>query len=175
LGLAGVYSIVRNAGGTVRLESQPGRGTTVTVFLPEPAADALAVAEPPPAVVARPPDGLRVLVVDDCAELAGAVGKMLRSAGCSVRVTQSPATALGQVADIDLLVTDVVMPEMSGPELVAAARATCPSLPVVYMSGYLPAGLNESVRLDRNAVLVDKPLTSADVLAAIGRLVPARS
>jgi CheY-like chemotaxis protein len=174
LGLASVYSIIRNAGGTVRLESQLGRGTTVSVYLPEPASDAPTVAEPPPVVAAPPPDGLRVLVVDDCAELAGAVGKMLRSAGYAVRVTHSPTAAVGQVADVDLLVTDVVMPEMSGPELVAAARAARPSLPVVYMSGYMPAGLDESVRLDRDAVLVEKPLTSADVLTAIGRLFAGR-
>jgi CheY-like chemotaxis protein len=174
LGLASVYSIIRNAGGTVRLESQLGCGTTVSVYLPEPASDELTVAKPPPALVEPPPEGLRVLVVDDCAELAGAVGKMLRSAGYAVQVAHSPTAAVGQVADVDLLVTDVVMPEMSGPELVAAARAARPSLPVVYMSGYLPAGLDESVRLDSNAVLVDKPLNSADVLTAIGRLFAGR-
>jgi hypothetical protein len=169
LGLASVYSIVRNAEGTVRLESRVGVGTTVNVYLPGQGPVAPVVAEAPPQVEAPPP-GLRILVVDDCADLAEVTGSMLRSCGYQVRVTHSPTAAVGQVGDVDLLVTDVVMPGMSGPELVAAARAAHPALPVVYMSGYMPAAMDERVRLDSRAVLVEKPLTSADLLAAMGRL-----
>jgi CheY-like chemotaxis protein len=172
LGLASVYAIVRNAGGLVRLESEPGVGTTVNVYLPAHQRPAQASPAAVPDQV-TPPAGLRVLVVDDCAELAEVTGKLLTATGYQVTTADTPAEALHRLdrgPDVDLLITDVVMPKMTGPELAAAARERHPALPVVYMSGYRPASLDERIRVDRDAVLVDKPLTRTSLLDAIGRL-----
>jgi signal transduction histidine kinase/CheY-like chemotaxis protein len=171
LGLANVFAIIRNAGGEIRLESAVGRGTTVNVYLPEESSAALPVTDDSPSAPgAAPPAGLRILVVDDCADLAEVTGDILRTCGFDVQVTHSPAAALDGEYAVDLLVTDVMMPGMSGPELAERMRRRLPGLPVVYMSGYLPGTMDDRVRHDAGAVLLKKPLTSADLLDAISRL-----
>jgi CheY-like chemotaxis protein len=85
-------------------------------------------------------------------------------------VTHSPEEALNGEIPVDLLVTDVMMPGMNGPELVERMRERLPSLPVVYTSGYLPSPMDGRVRLDHDAVLLKKPLTSAGLLDAMSRL-----
>ncbi|GIF41632.1 protein kinase domain-containing protein [Actinoplanes xinjiangensis] len=171
LGLASVFAVIRDAGGHVRLESVPGQGTTVNVYLPEEASPVLS-ADPgsPVAPHAAPPAGLRILVVDDCTDLAEVTGEMLRNRGFDVSVACSPAEALDREPSVDLLITDVMMPGMSGPDLVERIRESAPALPVVYMSGHLPRPMDDRVRLDHGAVLLKKPLAGADLLDAISRL-----
>jgi PAS domain S-box-containing protein len=175
LGLATADSIIRAGGGHIRITSQPRLGTTVTLYLPA-ADDSLPMrsgtAEPP----ARPAHG-NILAVEDQPELAHLLRKLLEPAGYTVTVATQPEQALRHAAagnPIDLLLTDVIMPEMNGPELARALRASRPDLPVVYLSGYSAAILGAQGQLEPDSVLVQKPFNRGALLAAVERSLPNR-
>ncbi|HEX5740001.1 MAG TPA: PAS domain S-box protein [Pilimelia sp.] len=176
MGLAGVYGLVRAAGGHVGIRSQPGVGTTVKVFLP-------AAREPAdlPAGPRRPAGaaaGGRVLVVEDNADLAAIVERMLRDTAYEATVFTDAAAALAAVAAglrPQLLLTDVVMPRMNGPQLAAELRARLPGLGVVYMSGYTAGALTMNGQLDVGAPLVEKPFRRQELLAALAEAAAARA
>ncbi len=135
LGLSTVYGVVRAAGGAVRLESAPGRGTTVTLLLPR--ADPAAPAADPAA--AGPPRKASVLLVEDDPDLRELATELLRFLGYEVLVAEGPEHALRLLEGaprLDLLLTDVVMPAMDGLALAERVRERRPGLPVLYMSGY---------------------------------------
>lgn len=132
LGLATVYGIVTKARGRIELESCPGEGTTVTVTLP--AVRRASDDEPSPS--APRGRGETVLVVEDADAVRVLTGRILYSAGYQVISVESGATALERLDACDVLVTDVVMPGMSGVELVVEARERRPGLPVIFVSGY---------------------------------------
>jgi CheY-like chemotaxis protein len=101
------------------------------------------------------------------------VRRLVEPAGYAVTVCTDPREAVAKMtagARLDLLITDVVMPSMTGPELAAALRAHQPDLPVVYTSGYTAAALGPQIDLDPNSVLVEKPFTRASLMAAIAHL-----
>ena len=135
LGLSIVYGIVRQNGGVVRVSSEPGQGTTVKVYLPK--------AEPEE-IGAESPDALQgnetVLVVEDEDGVRELVRKILVEHGHAVLTARHGRDALGLAEryerPIDLLVTDVVMPEMGGGELVERLTDLRPDLKVLYISGY---------------------------------------
>jgi two-component system NtrC family sensor kinase len=140
LGLAQVYGLCARAGGTARVESEPGAGTTV--FLRFPAVEAPADEGP-----TLPPSGwsieklqLRVLLVEDNADIASATREVLQAAGCEVLHVPSPAEALQVLEDddeFDVVLSDIVMPGgMDGLQLSARLRRDHPRLPVVLMTGY---------------------------------------
>jgi PAS domain S-box-containing protein len=138
LGLATVYGIVTGAGGGIQVESTPGRGTAFTIRLP--AARAAAEKQREPAPIARSANGGTVLVVEDNDSLRVLISRMLEADGYSVLTARSGSDAIRLLADhdgaLDLLVSDVVMPGMRGPELAARLRAAAPELPVLFVSGY---------------------------------------
>lgn len=166
LGLATTAGIVQGIGGHISLESQPRMGTTVHLYLPAaeertaPAVDRRVT----PAVIGR------VLIVEDQPEVAQLVQRLIEPAGYEITVATDALTAVSQVAGgahPDLLITDVVMPTMTGPELAAALRTHHPDLPVLYMSGYTAASLGPQLHLDSNSLLVEKPFTRSTLLGAI--------
>ena len=167
LGLATVYGIVAEAGGAINVYSEPGVGTTFRVYLPMSGASA---GEPAPVAVrapAPPPgDGRTVLVVEDEAPLARVLTRILSGAGYHVLAAATGAEALTMVdcKNVDVLLTDVIMPEMSGPRLAEALHERCPGLPVVYMSGYSNGLLGATRVLDPGIPFVEKPFTGADLL-----------
>jgi two-component system, cell cycle sensor histidine kinase and response regulator CckA len=191
LGLATAVSVLRDIGGHISLQSEPRIGTTVQLYLP--AADEVvempAVRPTVPAVTATDPanppvDPQRhaepaaetavksILVVEDQPELAQLIRRLLEPAGYTVTVSTDAENALAEFASIrnpDLLITDVVMPGMTGPELAAALRRRHPGLPVVYMSGYTAAALGPQVQIDGNSGLVEKPFNRKTLLAAVER------
>ena len=132
LGLATVHGIVTQAGGRVELDSVPGQGTTVTVWLPAVRRGAARVT-PTGAPRGR---GETALVVEDADAVRVLTGRILYSAGYQVIPAENGVTALERLDAADVLVTDVVMPGMSGVELATAARERRPELPVVFVSGY---------------------------------------
>jgi two-component system, cell cycle sensor histidine kinase and response regulator CckA len=169
LGLATVDGVVRRANGHIRLYSEPGIGTTVNVFLP--AADEPAAVEVAPHVDSAPRRG-RILVVEDQPELAELIRYLLEPAGFTVTVTTDPAAAIAQIhtgAHPDLLLTDVVMPGMTGSELAKALRVRRPGLRVLYMSGYTAGVLNPQGHLDSDSALLQKPFNRDSLLAAVDR------
>jgi two-component system cell cycle sensor histidine kinase/response regulator CckA len=169
LGLATAAGIVQGIGGHISLESAPRMGTTVHLYLP--AAEERAATSPERQ--ATPSTIGNVLIVEDQPEVAQLVQRLIAPAGYAITVATDALTAVTQVAAgtrPDLLITDVVMPSMTGPELAAALRTHQPDLPVIFMSGYTAASLGPQLQLDNNSMLVEKPFTRSTLLAAIRNL-----
>ncbi|WP_305782350.1 hybrid sensor histidine kinase/response regulator [Symbioplanes lichenis] len=169
LGLATTAGIVQGLGGHIELESQPRMGTTVHLYLPA------AEERPAPSVDRQTTPAVigRVLIVEDQPEVAQLVQRLIEPAGYEITVATDALTAVTQVAagaHPDLLITDVVMPTMTGPELASALRTHHPDLPVLYMSGYTAASLGPQLTLDANSMLVEKPFTRSTLLGAIRSL-----
>jgi signal transduction histidine kinase len=165
LGLATVYGIVGEAGGTIHLYSEPGQGTSVKVHLPltdvRPPAPCTASAEEVPRG-----SGQRVLVVEDERPVRELAVRILEEQGYYVIEASSPAAAidLAERRRPDVLLSDVIMPRVSGPDLAARLRVDRPGLPIVFMSGYT----DRPVALD-GATLLEKPFSAAELACAIHR------
>jgi two-component system, cell cycle sensor histidine kinase and response regulator CckA len=179
LGLATVYGIVRQAGGAIRVESRPGAGSTFTVYLPA-AEDRVTRVQLPVAPSAPRGLGETVVVAEDEDALRVLLGRVLAGSGYQVVSGRNGAEALEAVrahgGRVDLLLTDLVMPRMSGAELAAALSGEQPGLKVLYMTGHTddPALLGG---VDVGAVeLIQKPFTSEALLGLVRRLLgPARA
>ena len=164
LGLATVQGIVAQNGGIVTVHSEPGRGTTFRVYLPrmrEPSAEAEATEEAAPGRT-----GGTVLLVEDDGAVRETLAAMLDGLGFGVLVAPgwSEALRLAGRADarIDVLLTDVVMPELSGKELSDRVRAIRPGLPVLYMSGYSADVIGPHGILDDGVHFIQKPFAMDD-------------
>jgi two-component system cell cycle sensor histidine kinase/response regulator CckA len=171
LGLATVYGIVQQSGGDVSVESQPGSGSTFTVYLPVAAAgteDGRRRASNAAELVSGRG---RVLLVEDDPGVRALAGSVLSRAGYDVLLAQGAAAALDLLDDtgtIDLLVTDLVMPTMSGLELAGVIRERQPGLPVLFISGYsVDVDIAEHVQPEH---LLEKPFTAADLTARVSKL-----
>jgi len=170
LGLATVYGIVAQAGGRLCLRSARGSGTTVEVYLPRhtgtgAARDAHDVPDP----VAVPRGSETVLLAEDEGAVRESVRRILERAGYTVIAARHGADALllwrERRHEVALVLTDLVMPEMQGPELAAVIRAVAPATKVLYMSGYA----SESARSAVSApdVLLEKPFDAGTLLRAV--------
>ncbi|MEX2218768.1 MAG: ATP-binding protein [Phycisphaerales bacterium] len=166
LGLATCHGIVKQSGGHIAVYSEPGRGTTVKVFLPRVTEER--GAEPERWAAHAPGGGTEaVLLVEDSPVVRGLVAEALQRAGYRVLVASTGAEALriaGEAGTLKLLVTDVVMPQMSGVELAAALTAERPGLRVIYMSGYTEESIAEQGVDSRGAVFMTKPFTTDSLL-----------
>ncbi|BCJ44932.1 hypothetical protein GCM10010168_84940 [Actinoplanes ianthinogenes] len=169
LGLATVYGIVTQAGGEVSLTSEPGLGTTVTVLLPAGEPVVPETAEEAPAATRG--HGETVLVAEDEDALRDVAGRILSGAGYQVLTAECGATALEVAArhpgEIDLLLSDVVMPGMLGKELAERLTDVRPKTRVLYMSGYAQPVLASQGNLDPGVVLLEKPFSANDLLTAV--------
>jgi PAS domain S-box-containing protein len=173
LGLAGVYGIATRAGGQVELVSEPGQGTTITILLP--GTDAPLTGEDTPAVVllAPPPGACTVLIVEDEPALRKITVRLLADAGYTViaATDSTDALALAHATDqpIDLLLTDVVMPGLPGPQLAEQLLRSRPSLKVLFMSGFARRTLERADRPLPGAIM-QKPFTGPELLTSINQL-----
>ena len=151
LGLAMVRGLTEQSGGTVTLESQFGAGTTVTLWLPRSHDDAVEAPPAPDSETAEPSASrpLKILVVDDDFLVAMNTSAMLEDLGHEVIEVHSGPLALEELKTdgFDLMITDQAMPQMTGIQLIGAARETHPSLPVILATGYaeLPPGADPSI------------------------------
>ncbi len=172
LGLATVYGIITQAGGSVRIYSEPGTGTTFTITLPVTTEVALPKAEPVP--YQRSPRGETVLVVEDEVALREVTKRILTRNGYQVITAASGPEALDVASnhpgEIHLLVTDVVMPHMLGKEVAKRMRVIKPGIEVLFMSGYARPVLASQGRLEPGVILVEKPFSEAELMAKAGRV-----
>ena len=167
LGLATVYGIVTQSGGHIQVDSEPGRGTTIHVCLPRSHGSVEAEAEPSrtPAPQAR---GETVLVVEDDAGVRDTIRSTLTRLGYTVLEAADPADALRlcgtREGAIGLVICDLVLPEVRGPELAERLTALRPTLRVLYISGYSDGAAPGGTPLPHGAPFLERPF-SADSLA----------
>jgi len=170
LGLATVYGAVKQNGGSISVASEPGRGTTFRIYLPR------HHAPPSETPVARPVTmprgrGEAVLVVEDEAALLNLIDIALRGLGYCVWTAQSPREALQVVEQqgltLELLVTDVVMPEMNGKELSDRLRARYPQLKRLFISGYTADIIAEQGIVEQEIQLLQKPFSTLELATAV--------
>ena len=175
LGLATAYGIVRKAAGHIDIQSEPGAGTTVSVLLPldrTPAPEAEPAGESP-AATGRATDATVLLVEDDPA-VRGLAQQILADAGYTVVTATDGEQALrlygaptGEPGHIDVLLTDVMMPGMSGIQLAARLSARTPGLPMVFMSAYAHGLLADLDDSGETPICLDKPFTSTELLDSL--------
>jgi CheY-like chemotaxis protein len=170
LGLSTVYGVIQQFGGHVAVTSQVGRGTTFTLYFPESARDAkIRVVAARKRHMALAEHREVVLVVEDQRGVRQLVFRILTRHGYTVLEAASAADALAlfeqQGSRIDLLLTDVVMPEMNGVVLAEKLTALRPGLSVLFMSGY--TGTDGSDHLPASAIIVEKPFTASILLQVV--------
>ena len=172
LGLSTVYGIVRQSGGYIYVQSEPGKGTSFALYFP--AIEAPQPVAPSPAKLPSLPSSNKatLLLVDDEPALRHAIGEILRESGYTVLDAPSAHAALDIAREhpgaIDLLVTDVVMPGLRGPELHQRLLEIQPRIQVLFMSGYAE-GLPET-QLPRGAAFLQKPFAFSSLLQALRSL-----
>jgi two-component system cell cycle sensor histidine kinase/response regulator CckA len=170
LGLATVYGIAAQSGGRIDVYSEPGLGTTFKLALPAQST----AAEPTPAPdtpAAEPARGAEtVLLCEDDEPLRQLTERILTTRGYTVLPAARPAEALALAArpgGIDILVTDVIMPDMPGPELAERLWALHPTLRVIFMSGYTAETVGAHANLPQGSAFLQKPFTANTLSAAV--------
>ena len=167
LGLAIVYGIVQQSGGHITVESTPGQGTTFSLYLPYavPLSEPDVAPEEPAEETSIPRGRETILVVEDDELVRGITVRSLRALGYRILLAEDGEDAMKVVerhaGDIDLVVTDVAMPRMGGPELADKLTARNPSVKVLFVSGYSEQDLSQRVVLASNRAFLDKPFTAS--------------
>jgi CheY-like chemotaxis protein len=161
LGLAVAYGVVRQSGGSIWVYSEPGKGSAFKVYLPRAVAAVPERGTAEDGGVAAAGGGETILVVEDDDNLRVLVCRVLGQAGYRILSAGTPDEALnlagerGEVAD--LLLTDVVMPQMGGPDLAEKLRASRADLPVLYMSGYAESSVTRQIKPNSSTAFLEKP------------------
>jgi CheY-like chemotaxis protein len=169
LGLSIVYGIVKQNGGTIFVYSEPGKGCSVKIYLPRRDGPMEPVTGAGPER-AKATGSETILVVEDEPGLLKLVTSLLQNYGYSVLAARTPEEAI-RIAEragaIDLLLTDVVMPQVSGPELARTLTAIRPGLKIVYMSGYAETGMFRNGLVDAGAEFIQKPFSAQSLTMKI--------
>ena len=170
LGLATVYGIVQQAGGHVQIYSEPGVGTTVTALLPVTDRQSMPAERKTNGAQQRRGEATILLVEDEDA-LREVTRRILAEAGYEVIVAADGPQALEVVAAhegaIDLLLTDVIMPRMPGPQLAEHVQRELPSVRALFMSGFAQPILDSGEHLKNGVQLVEKPFSGRTLLAKV--------
>jgi two-component system cell cycle sensor histidine kinase/response regulator CckA len=185
LGLSTVYGIVKQTGGFVYVDSEEGKGTTFLIFLPRHIAEKEAHADPqaangaakeqPAAEQPKPRADLTgqgtILLVEDEEGLRSLNARGLRSRGYSVIEASNGIEAMEALEEkngaVDLVVSDVVMPEMDGPTLLKAMRERNPDLRIIFVSGYAEDAFEKSLPENQQFAFLPKPFTLSQLVAAV--------
>jgi PAS domain S-box-containing protein len=172
LGLATVYGIIQQAGGRAQIYSEPGVGTTITVLLPSTdRTNSLAEA---PADTPSPSGEETVLLVEDEQALREVTRRILTGAGYRVIVAENGPEALAaadaHAGTIDLLLSDVIMPQMPGPQVAERLLIQRPSVRVLLMSGFAQPILDSGGHLEEGMTLIEKPFSGPSLLAKVAEI-----
>jgi len=177
LGLSTVYGIVRQGGGNIWVYSEPGKGTTFKVYLPR-SGEAPGPLKEAPEPYEADGSGL-VLVVEDDGAVRSLVVRILEGAGYEVIEAadgkEARRAARNAYPPPDLLLSDLVLPDATGPELAAEFLEARPELRVVFMSGYAADSLDQDRAAVETAAFIEKPFHTRDLLEAIGRAMVGRA
>jgi CheY-like chemotaxis protein len=175
LGLATVYGIVKQSGGYVAVESEVGVGSEFTIYLLRVDDARQPRREAAPAPVVRASGGGRtVLVVEDEDVVRGLVRQVLQGVGFEVLVARDGEEAFALAAEhhIDVLVSDLMMPNVGGQEVAERLRSSHPELKVVFMSGYAEVGLFSDGGLPPGTAFLEKPFTFSELTELVQGLLP---
>ncbi|MDP8245935.1 MAG: PAS domain S-box protein [Candidatus Hinthialibacter antarcticus] len=169
LGLATVYGIIKQNNGFINVYSEPGQGTTFKMYLPHAAE---AVDERKPLKIEEEDSGREtILMVEDNDLVRKMTQKMLESAGYIVIVANDPANAIEICSEpdiaIDLMISDVVMPQMNGTDLWEKVKIIRPDMKVLFMSGYTSNVIVHHGVLDESVLFIQKPFTRNDLIKSI--------
>ncbi len=171
LGLSTVYGIIRQSGGIIMVYSEEGVGTTFKILLPISRSE---IEEQKPENASGQPillSSIKILIVEDDDSLRNLIYRAFRKLKCDVRTSSNGGAALLEVEEKgfepDIILTDVVMPEMSGKILINRLRKNMPDLKVVYMSGYTDNAIVHHGMLDPNTPFIQKPFNMKDLISKI--------
>ncbi|QXE90865.1 PAS domain S-box protein [Geomonas subterranea] len=176
LGLATVYGVIKHHGGCIDVRSRPGEGTRFAIYLPASASTAEPILRPSAGIAPPEHDSTErtILLVEDNQMIREVAADLLASFGYRVLVAETPSRALELAATeeqgIDLLATDVIMPEMTGPELYEKLQERHPALPVLYISGYTNTVVPQDEKLRQEAIFLAKPFTLEQFMARINEM-----
>jgi CheY-like chemotaxis protein len=172
LGLSLVYGIVTDSGGAIDVASRPGRGSTFTIYLPR-VESALPAAEEEKTPVPRG-NGQRIVVIDDEAPLVAVTTEVLARLGYKAVGFSNGRDALAELeaapARFDAVITDEVMPGLSGTELAARLRRLRPDLPIVLVSGYIGPMMSARAHAAGVSRILKKPVQSRETANTLAEL-----
>ena len=175
LGLSTVYGIVKQSGGTIWVDSERGRGTTFTIYLPR--VEEVADTHQPARTLTMVPGTETILLVEDEQEVLSLAMEFLQSAGYTVLAAGNGEDALRLVdrheGPVHLVLTDVVMPRMSGRELATRIAAARPEIKILYTSGYTDDTILRHGVLDRATHFIGKPYTAAELTQKVREVLDA--
>jgi two-component system, cell cycle sensor histidine kinase and response regulator CckA len=176
LGLSTVYGIVKQSAGYVWIDTEPGRGTTVTILLP-PGCEAPAAADGHDPHTAAAPVRPRVLLVEDQDGVRDLLATVLQRNGFDVVTAASGEAALDLAAasSFDLLLTDIVLPGMTGLDVARRLRPQCPAMQVLFMSGYTGDAVLDTAEFGGDAAFIQKPFASKALIARVRALLTPRA
>jgi PAS domain S-box-containing protein len=178
LGLATAYGIIRQSGGQIEAESEPGKGTAVRFYLPRTLAE-LPSQPQAPELGGSEVAGEQILVVEDEASLRTWIARVLSARGYRTSVAADGPDALRLIQQQglrpDLLLTDVIMPEMSGTDLATRLRSMQPNLKVLYMSGYSDDLIEHHGALEPGVHFLAKPFHGRDLTIKVREVLGSRS
>ncbi len=172
LGLATVYGIIKQSGGYISVDSVPELGTTFNIYLPQ------VEAEEHPDIAEKSPQIMnekkRIMVVEDEIGVRSLIKQILVEYGFNVHVAENPIDALNAIANgeqIDLLVTDIIMPQMNGIQLVEELSALTPELKVIFISGYNQFNdLSSAEFASPNRAFLQKPFNPESLITKIRQM-----
>nr|WP_246433970.1 PAS domain S-box protein [Spirochaeta isovalerica] len=172
LGLATVYGIIEQHKGRIIVESNPGKGTEFIIFLPiiKEEITAQPEREPLPEVLIK---DCRILIIEDSEDIRNTVGDMLKQKGIGIFIASDADHAIEVMklhGEINLILSDIVMPGMNGTELYEKLRMIKDDLRVIFMSGYSNEILNEYKIDEKSGSFIQKPFTAEQLLMKIGEL-----
>ncbi len=175
LGLSTVFGIVKQSGGSVAIYSEPGRGTSVKVYLPAMRGVAAAAGgEESGASTARAARLQRVLIVEDDVIVRELLHEVLSEAGYEVATVANPAEAIAlserDPGRMDLMVTDVIMPGMDGRKLAAQLAPARPEMAVLFISGYPQQAISHNGDLEAGLAFIQKPFTPEALLRRVRQM-----